>query len=280
MGIRRPGVTLLEIVVVVAILVLMVGLLLPAIQKVRAAAVRLQSLNNLKQIGLATQAQAAVYDSRVTGLEHGLYLTLLRYLDGGEAIWREWAANDLLNIPFKTYSSPADPSMSPPPPGGVGDHCSYPANARVFQNGASLIASFPDGLSNTVAYTEHYARCSDTTFTYSVGPVFSTQVRRPSFADRGRTPTPNPFPVVFRLEDVIPVTSGSPPASRASTPGMTFQVRPRLEGCDPLVPQTPHESGLLVALADGSVRSVHPGVSEPVFWGSVTPAGGEVVNLD
>ncbi|MBX9582660.1 MAG: prepilin-type cleavage/methylation domain-containing protein, partial [Gemmataceae bacterium] len=60
----------------------------------------------------------------------------------------------------------------------------------------------------------------------------------------------------------------------------TFQVRPPLENCNPLIPQTPHESGLLTALMDGSVRSVGPGIAEHVFWGHVTPAGGEVVTLD
>ena len=37
---------------------------------------------------------------------------------------------------------------------------------------------------------------------------------------------------------------------------------------------------MLVGLFDGSVRTVSPRVSEEVFWGSVTPAGGEVVTLD
>jgi len=82
------------------------------------------------------------------------------------------------------------------------------------------------------------------------------------------------------LNDVVPVTSGFPPVTRSSTPGLTFQARPKLEDCNPLIPQTPHAGGMLVGLFDGSVRSISPRVSEEVFWGSVTPAGGEVVTLD
>jgi hypothetical protein len=37
---------------------------------------------------------------------------------------------------------------------------------------------------------------------------------------------------------------------------------------------------MLVALVDGSVRSIHPGVANATFWAAVTPAGGEVAPLD
>ena len=38
-----------------------------------------------------------------------------------------------------------------------------------------------------------------------------------------------------------------------------------------------HEGGMLVALADGSVRTLRVGIAESVFWGMVTPAAGEVI---
>lgn len=88
---RRRGFTLVELLVVIAVIGVLVGLLLPAVQAARAAARTTSCINNMRQIGLATHMFADSNHGRFpqnvhAGTGKSWVYTLTPYVESVEAI--------------------------------------------------------------------------------------------------------------------------------------------------------------------------------------------------
>lgn len=122
----RVGFTLIELLVVIAIIAILIALLVPAVQKVRAAAARTQCINNLKQMALACHDYHGSWKTLPPGgdMQYGAswMVYILPYLDQTplyELFWPLVQAGDLMpghslpqtpvNVPFAVFGCPADP---------------------------------------------------------------------------------------------------------------------------------------------------------------------------
>jgi len=172
----RKAFTLIELLVVIAIIAVLIGLLLPAVQKVREAAARMQSTNNLKQMCLAIHGIAARNDGACppsvgafpTGatVQGSLFCWMLSDIEQ-DNVYTQYKTNFgavPTTLSIKTFNAPLDPTNA-----GSNNWTSYASNAAVFGTSAgSATVRYPSnfntkGTSNTILFMERYASTGNTT---------------------------------------------------------------------------------------------------------------------
>jgi len=169
---RREAYALFQLLVLLALLALLAGVLLPAVQKVRSAAARMQSSNNLKQIGLALHNYHDANNAFPAGNDAqnlSGFAYLLPYIEQ-DALYKKLdltrGPDDKANAEVraalvKIFESPLDPVQQPEAKAGptsyllvAGDQPALAGNNGIFTDGALKITDITDGTSNTMMAVE------------------------------------------------------------------------------------------------------------------------------
>jgi len=256
---NRRGFTLISLLIIMAMIVFVLGLLIPAVVRNRQAASRLHCMGNFKQITLATINCADTYKGNLPPSVGSfppqdktfgtMFFHILPFVEQNDLYQQAKghpSNNGTWSVPIRVFLCPADPSASP-------DHrfkgwlatSSYAANYLVFkQGGIRFPASFRDGTSNTIMFSERYQVCHGQPTAWGYSAVY-TWAPMFMYYNQGK-----------------------------------FQSLPNQQHCNPTLTQSPHRDGICVGMADGSVRFVSDHVSPETWYHACTPDGGEPLGND
>jgi prepilin-type N-terminal cleavage/methylation domain-containing protein len=262
---NRRAITMIELLVVLAILAFLAGLLLPAVQKVRGAAGRAQCANNLKQITLAIHNVADTYRGLLpptigvypspnqeigpTNPHATLFFHILPYIEQQPAyqaakgdVWKSGTVAQ--RIP--TFVCPDDATA--PAEGrykGFLATSNYGANYLAFGRVSGRFpATFTDGTSNTFMFTERLQVCGDTPCGWAYNDYY------------------------YWAPMTMYYSTGR------------FQLHPAPGECNPDLSQSSHHQGLNVGFGDGSVRFMGENLSPQTWYFAATPSGNEILGVD
>jgi type II secretory pathway pseudopilin PulG len=328
----RRGLSMVEVVLALGILVVIVGLLLPALTWQRAKSGFTRQRNNLQQIALACHNYNDADQGKLPQLVdvgegtptgggmQSLFFNILPYIDQDNIYktFNKARPNTYYNSVdgaamtiVTTYLNPVDEtaigglvvkatSVVPDGPDGVarsftGTYAttSFAANGLIPWQDAGIPRTFKDGTSNTILFAERPQACTDAAgrTIYNLWGYGTYGPSTPAFAlltpddpagllSTGQIVAALPLPAKWSSA-MMPVRIGrASAASQPSPVARSFQVGIKANGpCDPRIAGSPH-GAMLVALGDGSVRSLDPKMSDWTYWAALTPDGNETPYTD
>ena len=294
---KRSGFTLIELLVVLAIIAIMIGLLMSAVQRVREVAARMTCSGKLSQMSLACHNYESTYNRLPVGHRSvlnferraftGWLYEILPYVEQ-DNVFREAEgafrtnANPFLNPPhrhiatvIKSYSCPSDYRVAT-------------AQVSTKTNNTIALTSYL-GVSGLDYKSKDGIFIQDRRFTFSeitdgTSNTLLIGERPPSvdfqfgwwYAGVGQQLTGSADQILgVREHNLQPIVSGS-----KCGPGVySFRDRRLDDPCGMFGFFSPHPGGALFAFADGHVRFVPYG-SNGIMPALASRAGGEVAGLE
>jgi len=251
---------MIELLLILAGLLFLLGFLVPVVQRVRSAASRTQSLNNLKQLALALHSTHDAYKKfppvvgsfPVMNEKKGtLFFHILPFIEQDNVYRQADGAvtrNATYSMTIPTFLNPTDKSAPPNNRyNGWLATTSYAANWMVFGHTDGGTASFRmirDGTSNTLAFAERYQMCNGNPCAWGYSSLY-TWAPMFGYYNKGK-----------------------------------FQNAPTQEQCNPELPQAIDPAGIQVALMDGSAHLINERISPETWWNATDPADGNPMGPD
>lgn len=255
----RPGLTRIDVVVLLAIGSIAIGLGSCWMTDVRTPAARTQSLSNLGQISKAAHNWASA-SSDANSMPHAGYVhstssgqqlvgPYAAVLPQMEASASHFEPSDII----KVFSSPHDTTVK-----DLAGNASYAWNgAWIMEKTGEAKLTPKDGASNTIMLSERVMDCNGSVNKWSGTHPGTDQVAN------GK-----PFiPGVSNSTASSYGTAGKPPAWDTNTPAKAAG------SCDNTTPSGCHTNVILFAMGDGSTRAVTRSAGNPQNWtAAITPA--------
>jgi prepilin-type N-terminal cleavage/methylation domain-containing protein len=298
---RRRGLSLIELLVVTAIIAILIGLLIPAVQKTREAAQRTQCSNNMKQLGLAVANYAGTYESQLPPSSGQLVITQATPNSFGPV-----SLNFLL-FPFIEQQNVYNTAIAPPAKAGKSG--AIQGTDGIFGNTPMSVFLCPSDSSTSgglTGYTNEnngitYAACNyaHNLALYATGPTTINYYKAAFTIADIPDGTSNTISFAERLgncgtefsstRDLPTKTHGQVNTSSIGRPVLVGEEAESLplpqfgvtqSNCTGRTATSAHTGVMVIGMVDGSVHLMRSGISQMTFWQLINPADGLPLGSD